>query len=132
MSGVPTLKMSPFAPSSSQIISGNQRMTILADGLLRLEITPDGKFEDRASTFAINRDLPTPKFDVVKQEGGGMEIVTDRLFIQWSGEAFSPSSLLVSLRKKGELFLLNNCSGEDVLICRWWEYGMDPYLALWR
>lgn len=77
-------------------------MTILTDGLLRLETTEDGRFEDRASTFAINRDLPTPHFEVIKKDGGAMEIITDRLFIQWTGEAFSPSSLLVSLRKKGE------------------------------
>jgi hypothetical protein len=76
-------------------------MTILTDGLLRLETTEDGEFEDRASTFAINRDLPTPKFDLVKKEGGAMEIVTDRLFIQWTGEAFGPNSLMVTLRRKG-------------------------------
>jgi hypothetical protein len=31
-----------------------------------------------------------------------MEIVTDRLFIQWTGEAFGPTSLMVTLRRKGE------------------------------
>ena len=93
--------MAPVAPKASQIISGNNRLTILTDGLIRLESTPDGQFEDRASTFAINRDLPTPSFDVVRKDAGAMEIVTDRLFIQWTGEAFGPNSLLVTLRKKG-------------------------------
>lgn len=94
-------KMSPVAPEGSQIVSGNSRMTILTDGLVRLETTEDGQFEDRASTFAINRDLPTPRFDVVKRDNGSMEIVTDRLFIQWTGEVFGPNSLLITLRKKG-------------------------------
>lgn len=98
----PALNMTPVAPQASQIVSGNNRLTLLTDGLIRLETTADGQFEDRASTFAINRDLPTPKFDVVKRNNGSMEIVTDRLFIQWTGEAFGPNSLLVTLRKKGE------------------------------
>jgi hypothetical protein len=102
MESIPTIKMTPVAPSGSQIVSGNQRMTILTDGLLRLETTQGGKFEDRASTFAINRELPTPKFDLTKRDDGSMEIVTDRLFIQWTGEAFGPTSLMVTLRRKGE------------------------------
>lgn len=96
------LEMAPVAPAASQIVCGHQRMTLLTDGLIRLETTSDGQFEDRASTFAINRDLPTPKFDLVKRDNGSMEIVTDRVFIQWTGEAFGPNSLLVTLRKKGE------------------------------
>jgi hypothetical protein len=114
MESIPTIKMTPVAPTGSQIISGNQRMTILTDGLLRLETTQDGKFEDRASTFAINRELPTPKFDLTKRDDGSMEIVTDRLFIQWTGEAFGPTSLMVTLRRKGELWfrasLIQACS----------------------
>ena len=102
MESMPTIKMTPVAPTGSQIVSGNQRMTILTDGLLRLETTQDGNFEDRASTFAINRELPTPKFEVTKRDDGSMEIVTDRLFIQWTGEAFGPTSLMVTLRRKGE------------------------------
>lgn len=99
----PAFKMTPVAPESSQIVSGNSRLTILTDGLIRLETSEDGGFEDRASTFAINRALPSPKFDVIrKADGKGMEIVTDRMFIQWTGEVFGPNSLQVTLRRKGE------------------------------
>jgi hypothetical protein len=63
---------------------------------------PDGKFEDRASTFAINRDLPTPDFQLLRKEGGAIEIVTERLHLLWDGKDFSPSSLHVLLRNKGE------------------------------
>jgi hypothetical protein len=94
-------KFTPLAPAESQIVLGNQRITILTSGLVRFEQSHDGSFEDRASTFAINRALPTPKYDVIKKDGGAMEIVTDRIYIQWSGQAFGPSSLLVSLRDKG-------------------------------
>ena len=33
---------------------------MLTDGLLRLEYSADGVFEDRASAFALFRDLPVP------------------------------------------------------------------------
>jgi hypothetical protein len=133
MDSMPTLKMSPVAPTSSQIISGNQRMTILTDGLLRLETTQDGKFEDRASTFAINRDFPTPKFDITKKDNGAMEIVTDRLFISWTGEAFGPTSLMVTLRRKGTCCVFDLVSlNEGWLMSRNWESWLDECIPVWR
>lgn len=95
----------PKAPAASIVASATQRITILTDGLVRLETDPKGEFEDRASTFAINRDLPTPKYHVIrkKDESGGLEIITDRIHLLWTGEEFSPTSLHVLLRDKGEL-----------------------------
>jgi hypothetical protein len=100
------LKLSPKAPIASQVISasGKERITLLTGGLIRFETAHDGVFEDRASTFAINRDLPTPTFDVIEKKDGSKEIVTDRVYIQWNGKPFGPSSVLVTLRKKGERF----------------------------
>jgi hypothetical protein len=94
-------KSSPQSPSDSQIVTPTQRITVLTDGLIRFESASDGVFEDRASTFAINRDLPTPKFEVTKR-GKGMEILTDRVLIKWTGDDFSASSLMVILRQAGE------------------------------
>jgi len=91
----------PVAKSASQIQTATQRITLLTDGLIRFESAPDGKFEDRASTFAINRDLPTPAFDLIKRGGDKIEIVTDRFHLLWTGEDFSPTSLHVMLRDKG-------------------------------
>ena len=36
------------------------RVSVLADGLVRLEWSEAGDFEDRASTFALHRELPVP------------------------------------------------------------------------
>ena len=49
-------------------------------------------------------DLPTPTYEVIKRDKGGaaVEIVTDRVYIQWTGAKFGPDSLLVTLRDKGE------------------------------
>ena len=103
------LPLTPASREASQIVSPDrtQRITLLTSGLIRFETTSEpGKFEDRASTFAINRhvDLPTPEIEVVsKPDGSGaMEIVTDRVYIQWTGAKFGPDSVLVTLRDKGE------------------------------
>jgi hypothetical protein len=92
-------------PTPESVISGKQyRLTVLTPGLVRLEYSPDGEFEDRASTFAVNRRLPKPecRFKVV---GDGVELVTERMRVFYDGKEFSPSGLHVVLVKKSMSFL---------------------------
>lgn len=98
-------KPTPLASTASQVTSKTSRITILTDGLIRLESAPDGVFEDRASTFAINRELPTPKFDITRKKDGQVEIVTSRFHLLWTGDDFAPTSLHVLLRDKGEFIM---------------------------
>ncbi|KAM0326338.1 hypothetical protein ACHAQA_006938 [Verticillium albo-atrum] len=87
------------ATNPKATVSGpNYRFTILTDGLLRYEWAPDGLFEDRASTFAINRDLPVPKFTIT--ESDVLEITTSRFHLTYDKNGFSPSGFLVDLRGK--------------------------------
>jgi hypothetical protein len=80
------------------IVAGDQyRFTILTDGLLRFEWAEDGKFEDRASTFAINRRLAVPDF-FVWDRGHGIEIVTKRLHVVYNKKKFSPDGLKIILK----------------------------------
>jgi len=60
---------SPKADPEAIIGGGDKpyRFTILTDGLFRFEYAADCIFEDRASTFAIVRKLPVPKFRVIDQ-----------------------------------------------------------------
>lgn len=111
----------PVAPAASIVASASQRITVLTDGLLRFESDPSGKFEDRASTFAINRDFPTPKFQVIKKNdgSGGLEIITEKLHLLWTGEEFSPSSLHVLLRDKGGF--CSHCFMPDCRLMAGWE-----------
>ena len=69
---------------------------MLADGLVRIEWAEDGAFEDRASTFALHRDLPVPRFDVVDGEAA-VEVVTDRLRLVYDRAPFTPAGLAVHL-----------------------------------
>ena len=96
-----TMNVSPVAPQASVVQGDKWRITILTDGLLRVEWSEDGQFEDRASMFAVNRDLPTPKFEVVERDEQ-IEIITDRVHVEYNRKQFSPSGLMATLRANGE------------------------------
>ncbi|ORX39568.1 putative alpha-xylosidase [Kockovaella imperatae] len=98
-----TIKHQPVAPSSSIVQGDKWRITVLLDGLIRFEWSETGQFEDRASTFAVNRDLPTPKFEVVERDNQ-IEIITDRVYIEYDRKAFSPSGLSVTLRANARYY----------------------------
>lgn len=58
----------PIANKDSIVSGPNYRFTVLTDKLLRYEWAEDGQFEDRASTFAINRNFPKPEFQVKEND----------------------------------------------------------------
>src|ERR1700755_960019 len=91
------LKMSPAARPDAVVRGDRWRITGLADGRLRLEWAEDGAFEDRASTFALHRDLPVPDFQVIDGESA-LEIVTERLRLTYDRGPFSPAGLTVQAR----------------------------------
>jgi alpha-glucosidase (family GH31 glycosyl hydrolase) len=97
--------MKPFTPrpkaNKDAIVSGkNYRFTILTDALFRYEWAEDGQFEDRASTFAVNRDLPVPEFRVLDNGEDSLEIITSRFHLSYDKKRFSPSGLLVDVKGK--------------------------------
>src|SRR5450432_1783554 len=75
------------------------RFTLLGECLVRYEWALDGVFEDRASTFAINRDLPVPKFRVV-ETNDSLEIVTNSIHLHYDKGPFSASGLTVDITGK--------------------------------
>lgn len=79
------------------------RFTVLNPRLLRYEYSPDGTFEDRASTFAINRHFPKPNF-TVKENDDGFEIITDHLHLDYDRKKFSPSGLMATFPAKVTLW----------------------------
>ncbi|KAB8264331.1 putative alpha-xylosidase [Aspergillus pseudonomiae] len=81
------------------IISGPKyRFTVLTDRLLRFEWAEDGQFEDRASTFAINRDLPVPEFRIIDNDG--LEIITEHFHLSYDKKRFSPNGMVAHLSAK--------------------------------
>ncbi|ORX35238.1 glycosyl hydrolases family 31-domain-containing protein [Kockovaella imperatae] len=76
----------PVAAKGAQLIFPKVRLTFLTPSLVRIESSADGTFEDRASTFALNRNLPVPKLNVEKQDDGGVVITTEQLRIIYDGK----------------------------------------------
>lgn len=59
----------PVADPKAIVLKGNARFTVLSDGIVRLEYSPSGEFEDHASFAFVNRRTPLPQFDVVARDG---------------------------------------------------------------
>ncbi|KAF1851119.1 glycoside hydrolase family 31 protein [Cucurbitaria berberidis CBS 394.84] len=90
-------KTRPVAHPDAIVAGDKYRFTILTDGLLRFEWAADGRFEDRASTFAVNRKLAVPDF-YVWDRGHGIEIVTKRFHVVYDKRKFSPEGLKIHLK----------------------------------
>jgi alpha-glucosidase (family GH31 glycosyl hydrolase) len=94
----------PIANPKSIVQGPNYRFTVLTPNILRYEYAPDNTFEDHASTFAINRNFPTPDYSIKDHRDadgkGGVEIITEHFHVDYDGTPFSPQSLMVSFRSK--------------------------------
>src|SRR3978361_1952987 len=88
------MPVSPVAHPEAVVQGDRWRFSVLTDGLVRLEWAPDGVFEDRASTFALHRDLPVPAFKVIDRDAT-IEVVTDRLHVVYDRRPFSAAGLSV-------------------------------------
>jgi alpha-glucosidase (family GH31 glycosyl hydrolase) len=87
----------PVAGKSAVVQGDRFRVTVLTDGLLRLEYADDGHFEDRASAFALFRDLPVPAYRVIEGRHH-LEIVTERVHLVYDRGPFSASGLSIQIR----------------------------------
>ena len=54
----------PKANEASVVVAGNKRFTILTTGLIRMEYSPSGVFNDSATTVIVNRNLAPPSFEL--------------------------------------------------------------------
>ena len=91
------LVVRPVADCRAVVRGEKYRITVLTDGLLRLEYAEDGVFEDRASAFALHRQQPVPDFSV-RESGHALEIITDRLHLTYDRGPFTTSGLSVQVR----------------------------------
>ncbi|KAM0322551.1 hypothetical protein ACHAQA_009398 [Verticillium albo-atrum] len=93
----------PVAHMASMVTGSHYRFTVIKDTVLRYEWSSDGSFEDRASTFAINRKFDKPEY-TVKETGDQLEIVTPSLHVAYDKKRFSPNGLLVTFINKATLW----------------------------
>lgn len=86
----------PVADPAAVLTGPGYRVTVLTDGLLRLEHAPDDRFEDRASTFAVHRRLPVPELTVV-DDGTHLQVATSRLRLTYDKGPFTAAGLQVEV-----------------------------------
>ncbi|MDO8121561.1 glycoside hydrolase family 31 protein [Isoptericola sp. b490] len=103
----------PVARPEAVVRGERYRITVLTEGLVRLEYAQDGQFEDRASTFAINRELPVPQYSV-HDRGDHLEVVTARFRLTYDKGPFTTSGL--SLAVRGGISSYHSV----------WRYGTEP------
>lgn len=60
----PVRAENPKADEQAVVTVGNARFTVLTPRLIRMEWSPDGTFEDRATLTFVNRLTPVPAFEV--------------------------------------------------------------------
>ena len=98
-------------PTDGAVIAGEgYRITVLTDRLIRLEYEPESRFRDSATTAAINRRFPLPKFEV-RRENGLLTVETDGVRLVYDEKPFSAEGLTAVLKNS----LLNHGSV--------WHYG---------
>ena len=100
----------PAALVANMVTGEKYRITLLTEGLVRLEYSEDGIFEDRATQMAFFRDFPETDYRVISDEDG-IEIHTSRIHLIYNEKEFSSHGL--SIQVKGNLSAYHSI----------WHYG---------
>lgn len=79
------------------------RISLVTDGMARMEYSPDGRFEDGQSLMAINRDYPAVDY-TTRDRGKTVEITTRCMVIKYTksqGPLGDGNLLITSPKRKG-------------------------------
>lgn len=92
-------ELNPLADPRAVITAGEARFTILTPRLIRMEWSPDGKFEERASLAFVNRKLPVPTFKE-EHEAGWLIIRTEELTLRYKENSggFAETNLSIEFK----------------------------------
>ena len=93
----------PVANKNAVVKSENVRFTLLAPGLIRMEWSEDGIFEDLSSLTFVNRNLPVPEFEHQISDGY-LQIKTAKFTLKYkigSGK-FTDDNLQIQFDSNGE------------------------------
>lgn len=94
------LDTQPVADAANVVQGDRYRITVLDAGLVRLEYSETGEFEDRASQMAVNRAFAPCKFTLTygADRDGALEINTERLHLAYDGGEFTTHGLSVQAK----------------------------------
>jgi len=87
----------PLAEKGNMVVGAFFRFTVLTSRLIRLEYSPEGSFEDRASQAVFYRDFPAVSF-AVQREKGALLLKTEHITLTYQENApFSADTLTLKL-----------------------------------
>ena len=111
----PEIAFEPVAEAAATVYGPHVRFTVLTNRLIRMEYSPEEKFEDRPSQAFWYRKQPVPSFKVT-QTDHVLEIDTDQLHLvyQITPRGFARETLIVTVRATGQT----------------WHYGDRDYQNL--
>ena len=88
----------PLALAHNVVVGKRCRFTVLTPNLIRLEYSPTGQFEDRASQSVFFRDFPQVDF-TLQRHNGTLTIETEQLFLTCREDApFAEDTLSIRLK----------------------------------
>jgi hypothetical protein len=91
----------PVANSKAVFQGDRYRLTVLTEGVLRWEWAEDGVFEDRASTFALNREFDDIPGMTVQETEASIVITTALMSIYYNKKEPSAAGFHVTCRQFG-------------------------------
>ena len=105
----------PAADPAAVIYGPSARFTVLTPRLIRLETSPDGVFEDRASQAIWFRRQPVPDFTATTANGI-ITIDTPALTLTYdtSAEGFTPDSLSVTVKANGAVWRFGDAADRNL------------------
>lgn len=106
------VKTRPQARPENMVTGEKYRITVLTEGLVRLEYSETGEFEDRATQMALYRDFPAADYRVIRTDDG-IEIHTSRLHLIYNEQEFTSWGL--SIQVKGNFSAYHSI----------WHYGEE-------
>lgn len=110
------VRFDPVADPAAVIQTPHARFTILTSRLVRMEFSPDGRFEDRPSQAFWYRRQPVPPFQVTR-EGGWLTVETEylRLRYQEAVDRFTAETLTICLKQQDTIWHYGDDDGENLL-----------------
>lgn len=91
------IKTSPLALEENMVVGKCYRISVLTQGLIRMEYREDGCFEDRPSQMVINRDFGPSSYRLIRNKNG-IEIITDRIHLIYNEQDFSSWGLSIQMK----------------------------------
>ena len=106
------IQVNPKADTENILQGEKYRITMLTEGLVRLEYSEEGIFEDRATQCVWNRNFPKVDF-TYKETDDQLEIFTSMIHLIYDKKKFSPNGLSIQA--------VGNFSAYGSI----WHYGQD-------